>query len=208
MHRRLRQAGRLFLDAGSGSRFWPEAGGGRVSTTKTLGLIAAGYVLSFVGGLAAVAVNEAFMPADIAETSGGMVAFGDMILFVLVAGFLSLAPTWFLLKLAVENAPHALLATVLLIAAIGPASWLVVLYLAGGPGPTNLPQAAWGLLGPLIAFGAIPRMVFGPVLLVIEGVTFLLVRRHATRALLAAAMLMDLVPLSLFALHMARATHY
>jgi hypothetical protein len=51
-------------------------------------------------------------------------------------------------------------------------------------------------------------MVFGPVLLVIEGATFLLVRARVTRALLAVAMLMDLVPLGLFALHMMRATHY
>ena len=51
-------------------------------------------------------------------------------------------------------------------------------------------------------------MVFGPVLLVIEGATFLLVRGRVTRALLAVAMLMDLVPLGMFALHMVRATRY
>jgi len=62
------------------------------------------------------------------------------------------------------------------------------------------------LLGLLIAFGAIPRMVFGPVLLVIEGVTCLLVRGGIARALLAAAMLMDLVPLSIYALHLAGVT--
>jgi hypothetical protein len=39
------------------------------------------------------------MPADLALTSPGMVAFGDMVLFVLVTGFFSLASTWFLLKL-------------------------------------------------------------------------------------------------------------
>ena len=66
---------------------------------KRLALIAAGYVLAVVGGFAAVAVNELFMPADVAQGSPGMVAFGDMILFVLVAGLLGLAPTWFLLKL-------------------------------------------------------------------------------------------------------------
>ena len=60
----------------------------------------------------------------------------------------------------------------------------------------------------LIAFGAIPRMVFGPVLLVIEGVTFLLVREGIARALLAAAMLMELVPLGIFALHLVRAARY
>jgi len=99
----------------------------------------------------------------------------------------------------------------LLIAAIGPASWLAVIYFAGAPGSprlANLPQPAKEVLGLLIAFGAIPRMVFGPVLLVIEGATFLLVRQRVTRVLLAAAMLMDLVPLSLFALHLARAVRY
>ena len=64
------------------------------------------------------------------QTSPGMVAFGDMILFVLVTGFFSLAPTWFLLKLLVEKAPRALLATELLIAAMGPVSWLAMTALA------------------------------------------------------------------------------
>jgi len=45
-------------------------------------------------------------------------------------------------------------------------------------------------------------------LLMIEGATFLLVRERVTRALLAVAMLMDLVPLGMFALHLMRATRY
>jgi hypothetical protein len=179
-------------------------------TAKKLALIAAGYALSVAGGVAAVAVNELRMPADIAQTSPGMVAFGDMILFVLVAGFLSLVPTWFLLKLLVEKAPRALLATELLIAAMGPVSWLAMIAMAvttpaGGPSLLNVPQAAKELLGLLIAFGAIPRIVVGPVLVVIEGVTFFLVREGTARALLAAAMLMDLIPLGIYALHLARA---
>jgi hypothetical protein len=101
-----------------------------VSIATRLALIAVGYALSIAGGFAAVTVNEAFMPAEIAQTSGGMVAFGDMILFVLVGGLLSLAPTWFLLKLANEQAPRTLVATLLLIAAIGPVSWLATLNLA------------------------------------------------------------------------------
>jgi hypothetical protein len=179
-----------------------------MSAAKKLALIGTGYALSVVVGLAAVAVNELRMWADVGQTSDGMAAFGDMILFVLVAGFLGLAPTWFLLKLFVEKAPRALLATELLIAAIGPASWLAVTYLADGPSLPNLPQAVSQSLGLLIAFGAIPRMVFGPVLLVIEGATFLLARERVARALLAAAMLMDIIPLSMFALHLARATRY
>jgi hypothetical protein len=179
-----------------------------MSTAKRLALIALGYTLAVAGGYVVVAVNELFMPADIAETSPGMVAFGDMILFMLAAGFLGLAPTWFLLKLCVETAPRAVLAAVLLMAALGPASWLALVYMAGSAPVPNQPQAVGGLLGLLLAFGAIPRIVAGPVLLVIEGATFLLVRARVPRALLAAAMLMDLVPLSMFTLHLARATRY
>jgi hypothetical protein len=174
---------------------------------KKLALIAAGYCLSVAGGIVAVAVNELFIPDDIQQSSGGMVAFGDMIVFVLGAGIMSLAPTWFLLKLCVENSPRTLVAAVFLTAAIGPASWLAVRWMAAGPNPQSLPQAFRGALGLLIAFGAIPRMVFGPVLLMIEGVTFFLVRGPFPRTILVVAMLMDLVPLGAFALHMAAATH-
>jgi hypothetical protein len=179
-----------------------------MSMAKRLALIAAGYALCVVAGLAAVTVNELRMPADVAQGSPGMVAFGDMILFVLVAGFVGLAPTWFLLKLFIAKAPRALLAIVLLVAAVGPASWLAVTQMAGGSSPPNMPEAVGALLGLFIAFVAIPRMVLGPVLLVIEGAAFLLVRERVTRALLAVAMLMDLVPLGMFALHMMRATRY
>jgi hypothetical protein len=179
-----------------------------MSTVKRLVLIFAGYALCVVAGLAAVTVNELRMRADVAQGSPGMVAFGDMILFVLVAGFVGLAPTWFLLKLFIEKAPRALLVIALLVAAMGPASWLAVTHMAGGASPPNLPEAVGALFGLFIAFVAIPRMVFGPVLLVIEAAAFLLVRERVTRALLAVAMLMDLVPLGMFALHMMRATRY
>src|SRR5580704_9398721 len=179
-----------------------------MSTAKRPALIAAGYALCVVAGLAAVTVNELRMPADVAQGSPGMVAFGDMILFVLVAGFVGLAPTWFLLKLFIEKAPRALLVIALLVAALGPASWLAVRHMAGAASPPNAPEAISQLLGLFIAFVAIPRMVFGPVLLVIEAAAFFLVRERVTRALLVAAMLMDLVPLGMFALHMMRATHY
>jgi hypothetical protein len=179
-----------------------------MSMAKRLALIAAGYALCVVAGLAAVTVNELRMPADVAQGSPGMVAFGDMILFVLVAGFVGLAPTWFLLKLLIEKAPRALLAIALLVAALGPASWLAVRHMAAGLNPPNMPEAVGALLGLFIAFVAIPRMVLGPVLLVIEAAAFFLVRGRVMRALLVVAMLMDLVPLGMFALHMMRATRY
>jgi hypothetical protein len=177
-----------------------------MSTAKKLALIAAGYALSIAGGYAVVCVHELLIPDDIAQTSPGMVAFSDMILFMLFTGFFSLAPTWFLLKLSVAKAPRALLAVLLLIAAIGPPSWLAIAHIATPHGP-NLPEAGRELFGLLIAFGAMPRIVAGPVLLAIEGAAFFLFRERVTRALLAAAMLMDLVPLSMFALHLAATTH-
>ena len=177
-----------------------------MSKAKKLALIALGYALAVAGGFAAVAINEMLIPADVSESSGGMVAFGDMIVFVLATGFFSLAPTWFLLKLSLENAPRALLAALLLIAVMGPLSWLSVRNLASA-GPPDLPQAGNQLLGMFIALVAMPRMVAGPVLVIIEGLAFLLVRARVTRILLAAAMLMDLVPLGMFAVHMVSAIH-
>jgi len=179
-----------------------------MSTAKRLAWIAAGYALCVVAGFAAVTVNELRMPADVAQGSPGMVAFGDMVLFVLVAGFFGLVPTWFLLKLLIAKAPRALLVVAILVAALGPVSWLAVTHMAAGLSPPNPPVPVSQLLGLFIAFVGIPRMVFGPVLLVIEGIAFLLVRERVVRALLVVAMLMDLVPLGMFALNMLRATRY
>jgi hypothetical protein len=173
---------------------------------KRLALIGAGYTLAVGGGIAAVAVNELRMSDEIQQGSGGMVAFGDMVLFVLVAGVLGLAPTWFLLKLSLEKAPRTVLAALLLVAMIGPASWLALRSMASAPDP-NQAASVGAVAGLLIAFVAIPRIVLGPVLLVIEAVTFLFVRARVTRALLVAAMLMDIIPLGMFALHLASTMH-
>ena len=138
-----------------------------------------------------------------------MVAFGDMILFVLVVVIRRPGADLVLGEaVSIERAPRALLTIALLVAALGPASWLTVQHMAAGIVSPNLPGPVGALLGPFIAFVAIPRMVFGPVLLVIEAVAFFLVRERITRALLVVAMLMDLVPLGMFALHMMRATRY
>jgi len=163
-----------------------------MSVPKKLALIALGYLLALVAGCAAVAVNEWLMPSDICRGSPGMVAFGDMILFVLVAGFAGLVPTLFLLRLAIDKAPRASLAVLVVIALAGPLSWLTVT-----PGPPST------LLGLLIAFAAIPRIVAGPVIVVAEGLAMFLVRQRSTRIVLGVAMLMDFIPMGL-ALHMAR----
>ncbi len=183
-----------------------------MSNSKKLALIAIGYVLSVVVGIVAAAVNEALMPDDVAQGSPGMVAFGGMILFIFVTGLFSLGPTWVLLKLLVATAPRTLLTAELLIAAMGPVSWLAMTIMAvmtppGGPSLQNVPQGAAQLFGLFLAF-AIPRIVLGPVLVVIEGVTFLLFGGGVARALLAGAMLMDVVPIGLYALHFARTVRY
>jgi hypothetical protein len=175
-----------------------------MGAAKRLAWIAVGYVLAIVGGFGAVALNELRMPPDVAAGSPGMVAFGDMILFIIATGFFSLVPTWFLLRLLVEKAPRALLTILLLAAVIGPVSWLALAYLAANPPIPGQPHATNEQLGLLIAFGAIPRIVGGPVLLLIEAATFFMVRGRMTRALLVVAVLMDIVPLTMFALHMAR----
>jgi hypothetical protein len=178
-----------------------------MSAAKRLAWIAAGYAVSVGVGITAVAINELRMSEDVLQGSPGMVGFGDVVLFVFVSGFFGIVPTCFLLKLFIEKAPRTLLTIELLVAAMGPASWLAATSLVGSSG-TNLPQAIAQVLGPFIAFVAIPRMVFGPVFLVIVGLTFLLVRGRIMRALLVVAMLMDLIPLGMFALHLARLPRY
>jgi hypothetical protein len=178
-----------------------------MSAAKTLALIVLGYALAIAGGYAVVAVRDLLVPDDVAQGSPGMLAFGDMILFVLAAGVLGLAPTWLLLRLALRKAPRALLGALVLIAAMGPLSWLAVIHMAGG-GPPNPGQTAPEWLGLFLAFAAIPRIVAGPVLLAVEAVAIVLARSRVARGLLAAAMLMDLIPLSIFAFHVARAQSY
>jgi len=174
-----------------------------MSVVKRLGLIAVGYVLAVAGGFAAAVINDLLMPADISQGSPGMVAFGDMILFVLVTGFLGLLPTFFLLKLAIDKAPRASLVALAVVALAGPLSWLAMVDMAHrGPGP-YVPPFGGQLFGLLIAFVAIPRIVAGPVFVVAEGLAMFLVRLRAMRLVLAATMLMDLVPMGLYAVRMA-----
>lgn len=176
-----------------------------MSVAKRLGLIAVGYVLAVAGGLVAAGINDLLMPDDIAQGSPGMVAFGDMILLVLVIGFLGLLPTFFLLKLAIEKVPRAALAVLVLVALAGPLSWLAMVDLAHrGPGP-YVPAVGGQLFGWLIAFVAVPRIVVGPVLVVAEGLAMFLVRQRTMRIVLATAMLMDLIPMGIYAARMVSA---
>jgi hypothetical protein len=178
-----------------------------MSTPKRLACIGAGYAFAIFAGFAAVALNELSMTEEASQGSPGMVAFGDMIIFVLAAGVIGLIPTLFLLKLFIDKAPRALMITELLVAVLGPLSWLAVMWLAGGPDPKHS-QAIGQILGPFIALIGIPRIVLGPVVLVVEGLTFILIRARGARLLLVVAALMDIVPIGLYAWHMSRGHHY
>lgn len=175
-----------------------------MSTARQLAWIAGGYVLAVVAGIGCVIIHELLTPAEISQSSGGMVAFGDMIVFVLVAGVVSLVPTWLLLKLTAEAAPRTLLGALVLIAATGPVSWLAVTS-PFGAAPMAAGSAS-ALLGLAIVFGALPRIVAGPVVLMAEAAALVLLRARAARTVLAGAMLMDIVPLGLFVLHLTAAT--
>jgi hypothetical protein len=179
-----------------------------MSIAKQLALIALGYAVATAGGFAAVAANELMMPADIAQGSSGMVAFGDMVLFVLVTGFLCLAPTWFLLRLLATKWPRALRGVLIAVAVMGPLSWLTMVDMAGASmaGATAARPHYPEWFGLWIAFAAIPRIVAGPVLVMGEGVALLVSRSRPTRSLLGAAIMMDLVPIGLFARHMLSAS--
>ncbi len=112
------------------------------------------------------------------------------------------------MKVPAENAPRTLLAAILVIAATGPLSWLAAIDLFGGPDPSTSALAGKPVLGPLIAFIAIPRLVFGPILIVVGGAAFFMMRGRLTRVVLAVAVVMDFIPLALYALHVARLPHY
>jgi hypothetical protein len=173
-----------------------------MAASKTLALIVAGYALAVVGGLLAVTLNEMAISEDIQQTSGGMVAFGDVVLFVFVSGVLGLIPTWFLLRLWVRNSPSTLIKTEFIVAVLGPASWLAMWAVAfAGPAPAALPIAQmW--VGPLIAFVAVPRIVAGPIVIAVEAATIFLVDEPLTRRLLGLAIIGDIIPIAAFALHM------
>lgn len=61
-------------------------------------LIAAGYAASLAAGLAGAWAMYAGMPPQVLQQSGGMVAGGQMIVFLAVGGGAALLPTYFLLR--------------------------------------------------------------------------------------------------------------
>jgi hypothetical protein len=76
------------------------------SRATKVGLVLAGYVVAFLTALSVVALHGYLFPTP--DSSGGMAAFGDLILFLMVFGFLALAPTgaaifWIVRRLAASE---------------------------------------------------------------------------------------------------------
>ena len=169
-----------------------------MSVARTLVVILLGYGLALAAGVAAVLLNGMVVPVDASRISGGMFAFGDMVLLVIVTGVFGLVPTWLLMRLLIRQAPRALLGALLLVAVTGPLAWLAIMY---PDGASSHPGSA----AALVPWLAIPRAVLGPVVLAVEALAVLFYRNSPARWLLVLAMLLEILPLALFTLHMFRA---
>ena len=175
-----------------------------MTVPKQLALIALGYVIAIVGGFAAVAITNSDAGRHLPRLARhgrlwrhGPAGAGD--------GLSRPVADLSLIRLAIAQAPRASLVALTVMALAGPLSWLAMVALAHrGPGP-YVPAFGGQSFGWLIAFAAIPRIVVGPILVVAEGLAMILVRQRNMRIVLAATMLMDLIPIGLYALHMAGA---
>jgi hypothetical protein len=65
----------------------------KMSRLSKAGLVLGGYVLACLIAIGAVYAYEWSIPAAASQASSGMYAFGDLILFISVCGFLALFPT-------------------------------------------------------------------------------------------------------------------
>lgn len=64
-----------------------------MSNLTKVGLVIGGYVLACLIAIGVVYIYEWSIPAAASQASSGMYAFGDLILFIGVCGFLALFPT-------------------------------------------------------------------------------------------------------------------
>ncbi len=75
----------------------------KMSWLAKLGLVIGGYVVACLVAYGAVYINDLFMDPAVLQASGGMSAFGDLILFVGVFGVLALFPTGLMLYFLVRK---------------------------------------------------------------------------------------------------------
>ena len=150
-----------------------------MSSLSKLGLVLGGYALALAAAFAVSAVSALLAPNDPAQASGGMQAFGDLILFVGVFGVLALVPTalalWFLR--AFPTFWLALSIAALALAATGPIAAAMI-------------QRMDQLAGVLVAFLGLLRVLAAPLLALGFAICALIAPTGRSRgALLAAAVI-------------------
>lgn len=74
----------------------------KMNRMAKFGLVLGGYVVACLVAVGAVYVNQ-FFTQDASQASAGMAAFGDLILFVGLFGFLALFPTGLALYFLIRN---------------------------------------------------------------------------------------------------------
>lgn len=114
-----------------------------LAPSTKVGVVIAGYLLSAAVALLAVLLKQYLAdPAD-AQASGGMHAWGDLMLFVEVFCIVGLVPTTIALfwLRAVERFWRALTVTAVAVALTGPV-WLVL-------ASVGAPQSFWAVAAPL-----------------------------------------------------------
>jgi hypothetical protein len=148
-----------------------------VSNLLRLGLVLGGYAVALAAAFAALAASALLAQDDPAQASGGMQAFGDLLLFVAVFCIVALVPTalalWFLRAV--------------------PTFWLVLSIVslalaATGPIAAAMIQHMDRLAGALVAFLSLLRVLGAPLLAVGFAICALIAPTGRSRgALLAAA---------------------
>jgi len=137
----------------------------RIRTTL---FIAAGYGVALAAAAALVALRYTWAnPADVAA-SPGMYAFGDVLWFLMLAGFFSLVPSFFLWR-ALRTAERFWIAVswaCLLWAASAPAAAAVNALTGAAPGPDRAAQALFALA----SVAALLRIVVSPACVVFIAV--------------------------------------
>ncbi|HTS88979.1 MAG TPA: hypothetical protein VMG41_10850 [Gemmatimonadales bacterium] len=133
-----------------------------------VGLVAAGYLLALLLAVAVVRLHDATTSLPPADTSGGMYAFGDAMLFVVVFGVVALLPTAAALLL-LRPYPRfwkVLAGLALTVAALGVVS---VCLFAFGRRSTDSTLAHWGgysvlaiLAAPLLALAFLVTALLAP----------------------------------------------
>src|SRR5262245_36523672 len=150
---------------------------------RKVGVVLAGYIVAALIACAAVAIRIATTTDPEAQASGGMYAFGDVLLFILVFGVTALVPTGMALFFLRPYRPFWLALSVLALGVAATGVAAAAVFAAGRhAGPSAL--ATWDILSVL-------RILVAPFLTLAFLVSAVLAPFRPPRLALLAAMLME-----------------